>query len=223
MRFYEKPLITQRDLAVSILLDVSGSTAEECDESPLTGEEPRTGDFAEETTSRTVLEVEKEAAFVLATGLGELGDTFSLYGFTGNGRRNCVFYTFKEFDEDWSEDTLQHLMGAAPGSATRIGAALRHAGSKLSERPQKTRLLMLITDGKPCDQGYDTESHYAQHDIHTACQENRREGIHTFCVTTTDNPPSDMELMFPGGRYLILKDIRRLPEVLSRLYLRLTH
>lgn len=222
MRFYNKPLIDRRDLAVSILLDVSGSTGEEAEEN-ISGEDTsEVLEFAGESEHQTVLQVEKEAAFVLASGLDGLGDSFALYGFTGNGRKNCLFYRFKEFDEEWNQDTAEQLLGAVPGSATRIGAALRHAGWKLSERGEKTRLLLLITDGKPCDQGYETESQYAQHDIRKACQENRREGIHTFCVSTSENTPADMELMFPRGRYLILEDIRRLPSVLSRLYLRLT-
>ncbi|MFP4028096.1 MAG: nitric oxide reductase activation protein NorD [Candidatus Brocadiia bacterium] len=225
-RFYTKPLVKQRDLAVVILLDVSGSTAEETGEKGGEESESRSGaevpELSDDRGAQTVLEVEKEAAFVLGTGLRKLGDNFAVYGFTGNGRENCLFYNFKDFEEDWDQETLRELLCSLPGSATRIGAALRHAGWKLSHREAKTRLLLLITDGKPCDQGYDTESHYAQHDIRKACQENRRESIHTFCVSTSENRPADMELMFPQGRYLILEDIRKLPAVLSRLYLKIT-
>ncbi len=222
MRFYNKPLINRRDLAISVLLDVSGSTGEEAEAAEGGKPYQAVTEFGGDAEDRSVLQVEKEAAYVMGTGLDKLGDTFAMYGFTGNGRENCLFYRFKEFDEDWDDDTVQSLLSAAPGSATRIGAALRHTGWKLSQRPEKTRLLLLITDGKPCDQGYDTESQYAQHDIRKACQENRRQDIHTFCVSTSENTPADMELMFPGGRYIILEDIRKLPRVLSRLYLRLT-
>ncbi|MFW6457248.1 MAG: nitric oxide reductase activation protein NorD [Planctomycetota bacterium] len=223
MRFYNKPLVERRDLAVSILLDVSGSTGEEADGAGADGSAMRSAkEFGAGEGERTVLQVEKEAAFVMGTGLDKLGDTFGLYGFTGNGRENCLFYRFKEFDEEWNDDTVKALLSVVPGSATRIGAALRHAGWKLAQCPEKTRLLLLITDGKPCDQEYDTESQYAQYDIRKACQENRRRDIHTFCVSTSENTPADMELMFPGGRYIILEDIRKLPRMLSRLYLRLT-
>ncbi|MFP4176734.1 MAG: nitric oxide reductase activation protein NorD [Planctomycetota bacterium] len=222
MRFYNKPLTNRRDLAVSILLDISGSTGERAEETDSEDKTHAAKEFGTENGQKSVLQVEKEAAFVMGTGLHTLGDTFSVYGFTGNGRENCTFYNFKDFDETWDEDAIEKLLSAIPGSATRIGAALRHAGWKLSDRGEKTKLLLLITDGKPCDQGYDTESQYAQHDIRKACQENRKHNIHTFCVSTTENTPADMELMFPRGRYLILDDIRKLPRVLSRLYLRLT-
>jgi hypothetical protein len=207
-RFYNKPFMNTRDLAVAILLDVSGSTGEESEK--------------EQKQQHTVLQVEKEAAFVLATGLYELGDAFAIYGFTGNGRQNCLFHIYKDFEDKWGDDSLRSLMRAVPGSATRIGPALRHAGWKLGQRGENTKLMLLVTDGKPCDQEYDTESKYAQQDVHQAVMENREQGINTFCISTSENPREDMELMFPGGRYLILEDIDKLPSALSHLYLKLT-
>jgi len=228
MRFYTKPLTKRRDVAVAILLDLSGSTADK--PTPTAAGSPRRQRPKPEThpldtgrdQERTVLDVEKEAAFILACGLDSLGDAFALFGFTGTGRENCQFYIFKDFDEPWNGDTVRELLSATPGSSTRIGAALRHAGWKLSQMPAKTKLLLLITDGKPCDQGYETETHYAHHDVRKAVQENLTLGIHTFCVSTNENTPADMELMFPNGRYLLLDDISRLPDVLSKVYLRLT-
>lgn len=228
MRFYNKPLIQKRDVAVAVLLDLSGSTADKCPSSAVTvpvgarhsiSAIPELGSAK---AGKTVLEVEKEAAFVLCAGLASLGDSFGLFGFTGTGRENCLFYKLKPVDEPWDSRSVRSLLGAAPGSSTRIGPALRHTGWRLGQWPAKTRLLLLMTDGRPCDQGYDTETHYAHHDVRKACQENLAKGIHTFCVSTSENTPADMELMFPGGRYLILEDISRLPAVLSRLYLKLT-
>jgi len=220
MRFYNKPITRKRDVAVALLIDLSGSTAEPCAASG--DASPPEGARRAPRAARTVLEVEKEAAFVLASGLSALGDSFGVFGFTGTGRENCVFSVFKDFDESWGGRAVASLLGAAAGSSTRIGAALRHAGWKLGRRPARTKLLLLITDGKPCDQGYDVESHYAQHDVHKACQENRQADIHTFCISTAENTPADMELMFPRGRYMIVENIGKLPAALSHAYLRLT-
>ncbi len=235
MRFYTKPITNVRDLAVAILLDLSGSTADSA-RSP--GREPREErrhatfaphpfapglpDTAGLEAEKTVLDIEKEAAFILANGLAALGDTFGVFGFTGSGRENCQFFLLKDFEEPWDPKAERALLSANPGASTRIGAALRHAGWKLARIPAKTRLLLLITDGKPCDQGYETETHYAHHDVRMACRENAEKNIQTFCVSTAENTPADMELMFPNGRYLILDEIARLPAVLARLYLRLT-
>lgn len=103
-----------------------------------------------------------------------------------------------------------------------MGPALRHAGWKLEQSPAKTKLLILITDGQPCDQGYDTSNSYAQHDVRKALQENLQKAVHSFCISTLDNSPADMELMFPNGRHQILEDISNLPNTLSHLYLKLT-
>ncbi|MCF7853500.1 MAG: hypothetical protein K9N51_01785 [Candidatus Pacebacteria bacterium] len=230
MRFYNKPLTQQRDVAVALLLDLSGSTAEECEQekehgavtmsaAKNSGHEPRA---VGRQHVKSVLDVEKEAAYVLAEGLATLGDAFGVFGFTGSGRENCQFALFKDFKDSWCRDTADAMLSAAPGSSTRIGPALRHAGWKLSEKMAKTKLLLLITDGKPCDQGYDAETHYAHHDVRKACQENEQKAIHTFCISLAENTPADMALMFPKGRYLILEDINRLPQLLSRAYLNLT-
>ena len=41
--------------------------------------------------------------------------------------------------------------GSRPGGNTRIGAGIRHAAAKLSERPNRQKLLLVLTDGKPND------------------------------------------------------------------------
>lgn len=103
-----------------------------------------------------------------------------------------------------------------------MGPALRHAGHLLGRRPHRRRLILLVTDGKPQDTGYDPSSRYAQHDVRMACEENRRRDIHTFAISTEANALADMELMFPGRRFAILPSIDRLPRVLPQLYLTLT-
>ena len=84
------------------------------------------------------------------------------------------------------------------------------------------RLIILITDGRPMDQGYDPGTRYAQHDVRMACEENRRKGIYTFCISTMENSRADMEIMFPERRFVILEDISDLPRVLPGLYIKMT-
>jgi nitric oxide reductase NorD protein len=201
--FFQKPLRRQRDLAALILLDVSGSTGQD-------GARGRT------------IEVEKHAALILGQGLSVLDDRFAVCGFSGTGREHCEFYIYKDFDERWDRETIARVLSAYPRSATRIGAALRHAGYRLSLVSARQRLIIAMTDGKPTDTDYDPSTRYAQHDVRMACVENRRRGIHTFCVSTLENSRADMEIMFPGQMFAILPDIRQLPRVLPRLYIRMT-
>lgn len=201
--FYEKRVRNRRDLAALVLLDVSGSTGQDIDKSK-------------------AIEIEKRAALILGQGLSALDDRFAVCGFSGNGREHCEFLVYKDFDDAWDRDAMSSVLSAYPRSATRIGAALRHAGYRLSLVPARQRLILLITDGKPTDTGYDPSTRYAQHDVRMACVENRRQDIHTFCVSTLENSQADMEVMFPERMYAILPDIRRLPYVLPRLYIRMT-
>jgi len=203
VRFWTKPRLSRRDVAVALLLDVSGSTGREAGQ-------------------KDVIEVEKEAAYILATGLEELGDRFGMFGFTGNGREQCVFHVFKDFNEDWGEPAQSRLMGARPGSSTRIGVALRHAGQNLATVPAKTRLIVLLSDGRPMDTEYDPQTRYAHYDVRKACEENRALAIHTFCIAVDLEAQEELDIMFPRRRYVVLRDIHDLPEALTRSYLKLT-
>lgn len=203
VQFWTKPRLSRRDVAVALLLDVSGSTGRD-------------------TGQKDAIEVEKEAACILATGLEELGDRFSVYGFTGNGREQCVFQVFKDFGDDWGPRAQARLMGARPGSSTRIGVALRHGGHKLAGVPAKTRLIILLSDGRPMDTEYDPQTRYAHYDVRKACEENRALGIHTFCIAVDLEAQDELDIMFPRRRYVILRDIHDLPEALTRSYLKLT-
>jgi len=213
VRFYQKPRIQKRDLATLILMDCSGSTGEP-------GEDAR---VKAERRAERIIEVERESALILGQGLAGLGDSFAICGFSGQGRENCEYYVYKGFDDPWNQETIRRLMGASPRSSTRIGAALRHSGALLGRRASKQKLVLLVTDGRPMDAGYDAESRYAQFDVRMACEENRRRGIHTFAISTEKASRADMEIMFPARRFAILPSIDALPSVLPRLYMRLTY
>ncbi len=203
-RFYEKPLISHRDLAVLILLDVSGSTGEPGKTAP------------------RVLDIEKKAGILLGQGLSVLGDAFAVCGFCSNGRKLCEYLVFKDFTERWSQAAIGRVLSVTPRNSTRIGPALRHSGHLMANQPHRQRLLLLVTDGQPQDQGYDPTTRYAQHDVRMACEENARRGIHTFAISTEKNSLRDMEIMFPHHRFALMSDIRRLPVILPRLYIQMT-
>lgn len=204
VRFYERTRINRRDLAVLILLDSSGSTNEQADE------------------SEKIIDVEKHAAVILGQGLAALGDRFAVAGFHSNGREHCTYLLFKDFEDDWGRAAIGRVLSSRPANSTRIGPALRHSGHRLTRVDCRQRLIILVTDGRPMDSNYDPNSRYAQYDVRAACEENERRGIHTFAITTEENSLADMEIMFPGRRFAILKDIRRLPRVLPRVYANLT-
>jgi len=69
---------------------------------------------------------------------------------------------------------------------------------------------------------YDHYSRYAQYDIRKANEENLKNGIDTFCISTEENTIEDIEIMFPSHRYMIIKNMSDLPTMLSKFYLKIT-
>ncbi|MFW5996993.1 MAG: nitric oxide reductase activation protein NorD [Lentisphaeria bacterium] len=201
--FYRKIRVMERDLAIVLLVDESGSTGEE-------------------VNGERIIELEKHAAIILGECLSSLGDKFEIAGFTSNGAQNCRYRLYKNFPETWGREPMMKVMNARPSQSTRIGPAVRHAGYRLAQNQARQRLIILITDGRPMDNDYDPNTRYAQYDVRMACEENTRQGIHTFAISTSENTLADMEIMFPRRRFVILPDISRLPRVLPRLYSRLT-
>jgi len=202
--FYERNLLSRRSVAAALLIDVSGSTG---------------GEVGDRTR---ILDVEKAAAALLAEGLCLLGDEFAVYGFTGNGRENCEFFVFKEFDEEWDGDARRRLRSVYPGTSTRIGVALRHAGRKMDEVDARRKIILLITDGRPMDSEYDPNTGYAYDDVRKACAENKERGIDTFGIITDAGNRDEVHRMFPANRFFVVRDVRDLPGKLARFFLRVT-
>jgi len=219
-RFYQKPLIKKRDLAVALLLDVSGSTA------GLPGErnsDTASAPVASDAELKTrIIDLERRAALTLGAGLDALGDRFAIFGFSGSGREHCEFFVYKNLDEPFDTDARARLAAARPTASTRIGVALRHCRQKLTEAAARKKVIILITDGRPQDAGYDPVSRYAQYDVRMACQECARADIHVVGISTLENSRADMEIMFPHRRFVILEDMTRLADVLPALYLKMT-
>ncbi|MBA3634471.1 MAG: hypothetical protein H0W58_16940, partial [Acidobacteria bacterium] len=160
-RIYTKRLRKQRDVAVSILLDQSSSTARTITRNPL---QPYTH------PGRRIIEIEKEGLVLMSEALEAVGDVYSINGFTSEGRRNVKFYVVKDFDEKYSEDIERRIGGITFQNNTRLGAAIRHAAAKLLRQDSRTKLLIILTDGRPYDHDYG-DARYAREDVREALTE----------------------------------------------------
>ncbi len=89
------------------------------------------------------------------------------------GRRS-TFSIVKEFDEPWAHATAHRLGGLVPRQQNRDGAAIRHATAKLLEREARTKLLVLVSDGRPLDGDYKDD--YSLEDTKAALREARQPG-----------------------------------------------
>ncbi len=191
------------DLAVTLLVDVSLSTDAWVD-------------------GVRVLDVEKEALLVLAHGLSACGDNHSILTFTSRRNSWVRLESVKAFGEPMTGRVERRIGALRPGYYTRIGAAVRHAASELVERPERKRLLLVLTDGKPNDIDH-YEGRFAIEDTRKAVQEARRAGVAVFGVTIDASAQSYFPTLFGRGGYAIVGNIRRLPAALPALYRQLAH
>lgn len=186
------------DLAVTILVDVSLSTDAWFD-------------------NRRVLDVEKEALTVLAHGLAACGDRHSILTFTSRRRSWVRVETVKDFGEPMGHGVEARIAALKPGFYTRIGPAIRHAAAKLREQPNRRKLLLLLTDGKPNDVDH-YEGRFALEDSRRAVMEARRTGVSIFGVTVDREAQAYVPAIFGRNGYAIVNNIARLPAALPAIY-----
>ena len=104
----------------------------------------------------------------------------------------------KDFAELLSQRIARRVDGIAPAHATRMGAAIRHAVRKLERVEAQTRLLFLVSDGRPYDRDYGRDANdqeYAVRDTHQALREAVRRKVRPFCLTVDKDGADYMRAM----------------------------
>src|SRR2546423_769188 len=211
-RLYTKRLRRERDVAVSFLLDQSSSTARTICRHPL---QPYTH------PGRRIIEVEKEGLVLKSQALEAVGDPYSIYGFTSEGRRNVKFYVVKDFGEPYAEEVERRIGGINYQNNTRLGAAIRHAAARLRRQEARTRLLIVLSDGRPYDHDYG-DARYAREDTREALRQARLDGITPFCVTIDRDSEPELRDLYGEVGDTIIDDVLSLPERMPAIYRRLT-
>lgn len=201
-RFYIRRERKERDVAVAFLVDVSGSTSRQLD------------------SDRRVIDVEREGLVLLCEALEAVGDQYALYGYSGQGRGQVDFLVIKDFADRLGGQAAHRLAGLTPLQQNRDGAAIRHATTKLLAREAKTKLLMVISDGRPLDDGYKDE--YSLEDTKAALREAKQRGIHSFCITIDRDADSYLKRMYGDVQFTVIDRVESLPLRLPRIYQRLT-
>jgi len=204
MRITMRSVINRRDLAVLILLDLSESTNETV-----------------RGTDKTVLELTREACALVSTAIEGIGDPFAIHGFASDGRHDVQYYRFKDFDQHLDADVKSRLAGMKGGLSTRMGAAMRHAGWHLMQRPEKHKLLLIVTDGEPADID-ERDPQYLRWDAKKAAEELHRNGILSYCLTLDPEADRYVSRIFGATNFTIIDNVKRLPEKLPALFASLT-
>ncbi len=201
-RVYRAAKVMERDLAISVLMDISRST------------ESAIGD-------RSVIEVEREALTALAWGLHACGDDFAINCFSSLKRDRVYVQSCKGFDEPMSAHVEARIGGLDPAFYTRLGAAVRHAAAELDERPNSRRLLLVITDGKPNDLDH-YEGRHGIEDSRMAVREARRRGHAVHGVVVDQKGQGWVQRIFGTDGFSVVPEATRLTAALPEIYRQIT-
>ena len=198
MRVFTTTRETARDLAVSVLIDVSLSS-----ESWVEG--------------RQVIEISKEALMALTAGLAAVGDDNAIYSFSSLRRDRVYVSTIKKFDEMLGPKVFSRIGALKPGFYTRLGTAIRHVSKELNERGNAKKLLLVLTDGKPNDLDH-YEGRYGVEDSAKAVREARRAGQAVFGITIDKKAQSYFPYIFGRNAYAITRHPKDLTKALPQMY-----
>ena len=186
---------TRRDMAILILIDVSGSTDGWI------------------SNNRRVIDVEREALLLVCLALATLGEPFAVQAFSGNGPAGVSMWDIKRFDEPCNPAVALRIAALEPDQYTRTGAALRHASSALMGEGATHKLLLLLSDGKPNDCDL-YEGRYGIEDTRQAVTEARLQGISPFCLAVDRQSASYLPAVFGVHQHALLATPASLPSVL---------
>ncbi len=197
---YVESIRRRRDLAVLLLLDMSGSVAE-----PGSAGHP-------------VHEHQRAAAAALTVALHDLGDRVALYAYHSRGRSAVHLMPVKRFDDDLDALVMRRLHGLVPGAYSRLGAAIRHGAAVLEERGGTSRrLLVVLSDGLAYDHGY--EPVYGAADARRALAEARRRGTGCLCLTIGASTDAEtLRRVFGSAAHATIPRPQQLRHVIGPLF-----
>ncbi|WP_335583165.1 nitric oxide reductase activation protein NorD [Mycobacterium kansasii] len=197
---YLDRLRRRRDLAVLLLLDISGSVAEPG------------------ATGKTVHEQQRAVAAALAVAFRDLGDRLALYAFHSQGRASVQLVPVMRFDDPLDAPALRRLGGLVPGAYSRLGAAIRHGAAVLESGGGTTRrLLVVVSDGLAYDHGY--ERAYGAADARRALAEARGRGTGCVCLAVgASTDPEELQRVFGSAALAAIPEPEQLPRVAGPLF-----
>ncbi len=196
-RIYRKAHRVDRDIALILMVDMSGST------------------------KGWINVVQREALILLTEALSSLDDRYAIYGFSGNTRKRCEVYRIKTFEETYDQEVRARIAAIEPQDYTRMGVTIRHLSHLLDEIDARTKLLITLSDGKPDD--YDTyHGEYGIEDTRMALFEARQRGIHPFCITIDEEARDYLPHMYGDSSYVLIDNVDKLPYRISEIYRSLT-
>lgn len=183
-------------------------------------------DLSESTNDRgtgstmSLLEIEKQAALLLAGTATRDGDRFAIHGFSSNTRAEVYYTRLIEFGEMPTPNSRAQIAAVQARYSTRIGAAVRHATAQLSHEVVAQRAILVVTDGTPGDIDVH-DPHYLIEDARAAVLEARQAGVLSYCIAVHPEGDAYARRIFGWRNYCVATNPHSLPVQLQRACARL--
>lgn len=191
-----------RPTSLLVLLDVSASV----------------NDLAAD--GRSLLDIEKQAALLLAQSATKGFDRLAIHAFSSNTRAEVNYYRLLDFGQPCTP-AVATTVGALQGRySTRMGTALRHASSLLQCEPEGRRTMLIITDGAPSDVDVH-DRQYLVEDARQAVLHARHAGIRICCLAVDAHADDYVRHIFGRRNFGIAEDAQHLPQRLAHMSARL--
>jgi nitric oxide reductase NorD protein len=202
-RFFQSFEKKTREMSTLLLADISLSTE------------------AGVTQDIRVVDMIKDSLMVFSESLNRLEDSFGIYAFSSINNKKVNFHIIKNFKEKYSDLVRGRIDVIKPGYYTRLGAAVRESVRVLEKQKSPNKLLLILSDGKPNDTDrYD--GRYGIEDTKKAIEEAKQKGIVPYCITIDVEAREYLPYLFGRNSYAVIRDAKRLPKVLTEIYMNLT-
>ena len=177
-------------MAISILADHSGS---------MSGER---------------IEAVMKAAMLLYDFATKLGIPVEVAGHnTLDSCRGINYFLYTDFRQVSPNEKFR-LAKMVSTNCNRDGAAIEIAANRLSRRPEDIKLLFILSDGQPCDDGYGGEA--AEEDIRGIVRRYQKLKVETIAAAIGYDK-ENIKRIYGAGAFLDIDDLSRLPKALANI------
>ena len=153
----------------------------------------------------------RAAAVIVLDFCEKLGIPCMITGHTA-WNSHVELFSYAEFDSVDRKDRYR-LMDLSARDCNRDGAALRYMAEKLYRHPSEVKLLIIICDGQPNDNGYHGSE--AEADLRGIRSEYARKGVR-ICAAAIGDDRDKIERIYGTG-FLDITDLNQLPIKLTQL------
>ena len=156
----------------------------------------------------------RATAIVVQDFCEKLGIPIMIVGHTASCA-HVELFSYADFKSVDKKDRYR-LMDMSARCCNRDGAALRYVAEKLSKQNSDVKMLFIICDGQPNEDGYTGTA--AEADLRGIKLEYSRKGVQIFAAAIGDDR-ANIERIYGAG-YLDITDLNQLPVMLTQLIAR---